>query len=378
MTAPAPRPEVAGIAAVPHGAIGDAELAALGLTYADVIDFSVNSNPLGPSPAVRRALASVDPSRYPDDDCRELRGLLAARAGVEPDAVIVGNGSSELLWLVALGWLRPGDSLLALVPTFGEYDRAARLMGTRIDPVRADAGRDFRPDLDAVAAAIRATRPRVVYLGNPNNPTGTYLEPAAVRALAAAAPDTLFVVDEAYLAFVAGDAAELARPLWGAAVGGEAGNVLLLRSLTKDYALAGLRLGYALAAPAVIGALRTVQPPWSVSAAAQAAGLAAIGDEAHLRAARAEVERARAVVEAGLGRLGLRVVPSACNFVLVAVGDARAARAALLRRRCVVRDCTSFGLPGHIRVGLRTGAECAVLVAACAEAIAAGDPALRG
>ena len=210
--APVPRPELAGLDRCPHGAVGDAELAALGLTYADVIDFSVNSNPLGPSPAVRAALASVDPSRYPDDDCRELRQVLAARAGVDPDRVIVGNGSSELLWLIALAYLRPGDTLLALTPTFGEYERAARLMGARVEAVRATPELGFRHDLAAVAETCPASGRASSTSATPTIRPASTPTQRAIAALAESAPETLFVVDEAYLGFVGGSLTPVPSP----------------------------------------------------------------------------------------------------------------------------------------------------------------------
>ncbi|MDP9365453.1 MAG: histidinol-phosphate aminotransferase family protein [Chloroflexota bacterium] len=255
-------------------------------------------------------------------------------------------------------------------PTFGEYARAARVAGCVVHDYRASPIDRFAVDPSAVAALVRATDARVVFVCNPNNPTGVLLPLDAVGALAEAAPDSLIVVDESYRQFV--DEPPASTPLL------VRGNVVLLRSLTKDYALAGLRLGYALAPPEVALALDRVRPPWNVNAVAQAAGLAAIRDEAHLERARAEARRARGYLAAALADHGWRVMPSAANYLLAEVGEARAARAALLQHRVCVRDCTSFGLPRFVRIGVRSLPECERLVDAFAAddvraAVGAGD-----
>jgi histidinol-phosphate aminotransferase len=342
-----------------------ADLAAAGLDPAATVDFSVSTNPLGPPPGALAALASLGEGdalgvwRYPDPTARPLRRAIGARLGVDPEALVAGNGSADLIWSIALAGVRPApDSVLILGPTFGEYERASRLMGARLLYELASPEDGFCLDVPAIAGRIRRERPRLVWLCNPNNPTGCYLPRAAVEHLldACAGTEALLVVDEAYLPFV--DAPDSLLDLL------PPGNLLLLRSLTKDYALAGLRLGYGVATAALAGAVRLGQPPWSAGAPAQAAGLAALEDQAHLDRARREIRHARALLVAGLEGLGYRVTPPAANFVLVEVGDAPGFRAALMGRGCVVRDCTSFGLPGHVRIGVRTRPECERLFAA--------------
>lgn len=352
-----PSRRLRGLVPCPHGSIGDAELRALGLARGDMLDFSASTNPCGPSPRVRDALATVDLGRYPDDAASELRAALAARTGLPMDWLLAGNGSSELFWLLALAYLDPGDSVLVIGPTYGEYARAAQLLGARVIEWRADAATDFQPDLAAICAASERLRPKLTFLCNPNNPTGVLLDRAAVARLLAATPG-LLVVDEAYAGFVEPPTSVLDLTADGRCV--------VVRSLTKDYALAGLRLGYAAAAPAVIAALRAVRPPWSVSAAAQAAGVVALADDAHLHRSQADMRAAKAYLLDALPRLGLRVLPSAANFLLVEVGDGRRCRERLLQRGCCVRDCASFGLPRHVRIGVRTTPECRRLVAAIA------------
>src|SRR5256714_1006349 len=368
---PGLRPHRAALPACPHGGIGDAELRALGLRRTDVLDFSASPTPLGPSPRVAEALTGLaaggDLGRYPDDGCPRLREALAAHTGCPPDQLIVANGSVEILWLLALAYLGPGDRVLVVGPTFGEYARAARIAGAAVVEWRAAEARAFRPDHDALTAAIRRVCPRLVFLCNPNNPTGVLLDRAVVTPLLAALQEGLLVVDEAYAAFA--DNAPWLSPLLGD------GRLVLLRSLTKDYGLAGLRLGYVLGASTVIAALDRVRPPWNVNAAAEGAGLAALADEAHLARARGEVVMARAYLADALRHLGLRVYPPAANFLLVdvggtPVGDGQAFRGALLRQGICVRDCASFGLPSCVRIGVRAQAACARLVAAVTEVLA--------
>lgn len=367
---PRPRSHIAGLAPVYHGSVTDAELADLGLTRDEVIDFSVNANPLGPSSAAVVAAQQSAWARYPDDAATELRRELAARNSVAEEEVVVGNGSAELIWLTALAFLDPGETAVVVGPTFGEYARASRVVGAVAHDYRATPADHFAVDPPTVAAVVRATDARVVFICNPNNPTGVLLPLGAVEALAEAVPGSLIVVDESYRQFV--DEPPASMPLL------DRGNVVLLRSLTKDYALAGLRLGYALASAETASALDRVRPPWSVNAVAQAAGLAAIRDGAHLERSRAEARRARGYLAAALADLGLRVLPPAANFLLVEVGEARAVRAALLQHGVCVRDCTSFGLPRFVRIGVRTLPECERLVAAFAAdevrgAMGAGD-----
>ncbi len=353
-----PRPELEKIGPCLHGSISDAEMIALGLR--EVLDFSVSGNPLGPPPGVAAAIAATNPARYPDNECLGLRQAVAARFGLGIERVAVGNGSVELIWLLALAYLRPGDAVVVIGPTFGEYARAASIHSGRVILYSAREAELFRPDLGEVIQLIQAYRPRLVFLCNPNNPTGHYLERENVKRLAHACQDGLCVVDEAYLGFVEGVERWLTPT---------ADNVVCLRSMTKDYGLAGLRLGYAVAAPDVVAALDKVRPPWSVNAAAQAAGLAALAEEAHLDRARQVVAQAKGYLIAKLSGLGLAVMPSTANFLLVRVGDAAAFRAALLAKGCCVRDCASFGLPEYARIGIRPLDECQRLARAVEEVL---------
>ncbi len=337
-----------------HGSIGPGELRALGLEAEDVLDFSANVNPLGASPRVERAVAMLDVARYPDPDCLELRQALSQATGVAQECILVGNGSTELIHLLARACLVGESRAAILAPTFGEYEWACHLANVRPALICAREEEGFCWQVAHVCQEIRRLRPRLVFLCNPNNPTGLYLDREAVQQIVTAAAPGLVAIDEAYISFV--------EDPWDATALLAQGNVVLLRSMTKDHALAGLRLGYVLAPAGVIEALRLYQPSWSVNAAAQAAGRAALADSEHVSRARVLVAEAREYLYAALEELGLKALPASANFLLIKVGAAGEVRSVLLRRGLCVRDCTSFGLPQYIRVAVRTLPDCRRLV----------------
>lgn len=355
---PTPRRPLTQVPAAVHGALDYAELQRHGIAPTVVIDFSENSNPFGPAPGVRTALVAVDPARYPDRDCLALRHLLAEQTGAALDEIVVGNGAAELLWLVAFAFLDQGDRVLILGPTFGEYARMARLMGAEVLEWRADATTAFAVDPDAVAKQIDMVQPKLIFLCNPNNPTGTVIDPATIAMWTERLPQTLFVVDEAYLAFVPGLCSLYASRL---------PNLLIVRSLTKEYALAGLRLGYALGPAALIAGLAQARVPWSVNAAAQTAGMAALADQAHLQQTLAALHVAKAELVAGLQGLGLRPLPSQTHYFLLNVGSGVALRQSLFPHGLLVRDCASFGLPTYVRIATRKPAENQTLLTCLAQ-----------
>lgn len=334
----APRPEIAAVPEVPHGGMA-AHLPE------GALDFSSNVNPYGPSPRVWEAVRQVALDRHPDPRAWPLRRLLAEREGLPPEAVLAGNGSVDLLYQLAVAHLRPGDPVLVAEPTFGEYAAAAALMGARVERLRAAPAGGFAHDPDALAEAARRLRPRVLFLCNPNNPTGACLPTAALARLLDACPDTLVLLDEAFAGFL--PAPWPGRPLLGRP------NLAILRSLTKDYALTGLRAGYLLGPPDLVAAVAKAQPPWSVNALAQAAAAAALQDQQHLRGSLAALAAARAGLAQELARRGLAPLPSPLHFFLVEVGRADQWRQGLLERGALVRDCASFGLPAHIRISAR-------------------------
>ncbi len=346
-----------------HGAPDYAELRRLGLRPAEVLDFSSNINAYGPSPAVGEAIARTPLGRYPDDEALALRMTLAEYLGVPPQCILAANGSSELIWLTSLAFLRSSDRVLVLGPTFAEYERMAALRNVCLRIHRAEERVGFILLPPEIRKILDSWQPHLVFLCNPNNPTGTVLGSSLITDWSFSYPHTIFIVDESYLAFA---------PDLGSAVEIKRNNILVLRSMTKDHALAGLRLGYAVGAEELIAALVRVRPPWSVNALAQAAGIAALRDREHLRRSLDLLAAAKSELMAALTELGVQVLPSAAPFFLVRVGNGAAVRQSLLHKGILVRDCASFGLPQYIRICTRRPEENARLVAALGEVRHAG------
>ena len=343
-----------------HGGLDIAELRSMGLRPDQVLDFSSNINPLGPSHRVRTAASAADLSSYPDRDCLALREALAARLNVGIDNLMIGNGSTELIHLLARAYLGPGKKCLIFAPTFGEYETAAVICGAELDVVTAEEAGGFRWPIEEASETIGRIRPSLVFLCNPNNPTGVYVCQDAVESiLTAVGENGCLVLDNAY--------EPLADEQWNGLSLLNGGNIAVLRSMTKDHALAGIRLGYLVAEPTVVAEVRRLQPSWSVNSVAQAVGLAALEDEVHVAAARKVILEAKECLYSGLETLGVPVTLSNANFVLAKVGDAAKVRSELLRRRIAVRDCTSFGLPEYIRIAARPPEQCSRLLEALRE-----------
>jgi len=338
---------------VVHGAFDYEELEQLGMRPDTIVDFSVNSNPYGPSPLVRQALAQVPIERYPDRMSLELRRAILARdlrsTQFSLDSIICGNGTAELINVIARVLVRSGAKVALLEPTFGEYRAASQLAGATVVAYRASAEEQFALDIAVVCAWLEHERPTLFWLCNPNNPTGQWLDRQALLSLYAVCrrSGTALVIDEAYWHFLLPQESFSAIELVGAMEGPP---VIVLRSLTKDYALAGLRLGYAVATPEIIARIRTFLPAWNVSAFAQAAGVAALSDHLYLNVTLSNLALERQAFFQALVARGLRCIPSRTHFCLIAVDDATRVRWALLQKHFLVRDCTSFGLPHYIRV----------------------------
>ena len=340
-----------------HGGLDTAELRSLGFLPEHVLDFSANVNPLGPSPRVKQAAATVDLSAYPDRHSLALRENLAERLGVGIDNLLVGNGSTEIIHLLTRAFLGPREKCLIFAPAFGEYQAAATSAGAEVCLFHASPAHGFLWSVDAAVGAILEARPGMVFLCNPNNPTGVYLDRGHVERIHEAVGENgLFVLDDAY--------SPLADGQWDSIPLLRSGNIAILRSMTKDHALAGVRLGFMAAEPGIVSTVRRLQPAWSVNAIAQAVGIAALDDEEHVTEGRKAVSEGKEYLYGALETLGVGVAKSAANFVLARVGDAPRVRLALLRRGIAVRDCTSFGLPEHIRIAVRRREECTRLIEA--------------
>ncbi|GLV55935.1 aminotransferase [Dictyobacter sp. S3.2.2.5] len=336
-----------------HGALDYEELERLGIRPDAVYDLSVNSNPYGPSPSVRPALAQVPIELYPDRVCLELRRTIQtyelAHTALPVDALLCGNGTTELIWAIARAFLAAGKKAALLGPTFGEYSAASYAAGATLCEYRTHASELFELDMGAATSWLIQERPALLWLCNPNNPTGTWLNRQSLSSLVEVCQSigTCLVVDEAYWRFLVPQEAFSALEFVDAS---SPFPLLVLRSLTKDCALAGVRLGYVVGPAEVLERVRAHLPSWSVNAYAQAAGIAALADRVHLTTTLHALSRERDAFFQALIEQGLRIIPSRTHFCLIAVGDARAVRQRLLSRGILVRDCSSFGLPQYIRV----------------------------
>jgi histidinol-phosphate aminotransferase len=310
----------------------------------NAIKLASNENPLGPSPkALAAALAALpEIARYPDGGGFALKRALAAKLGVLPEQITLGNGSNDILEFAARAFVTAQDEVMFSQHAFAVYPIVTQAVDARAVEVPAC---DWAHDLDAMRVAI-TPRTRLIFIANPNNPTGTWLRRAALEAFLDKVPGSVIVVvDEAYFEYVeAGDypntVAWLARYH----------NLVCARTFSKIYGLAGLRVGYGVSSAAIADILNRVRQPFNVNSVAQAAALAALGDDAHLdKARRVNADGMRQLVQ-GFGRLGLDYIPSVGNFVCVEVGEAGRVYEQLLRAGVIVRPVASYGMPRHLRV----------------------------
>jgi histidinol-phosphate aminotransferase len=319
-----------------------------GLT--DIIKLASNENPLGPSPkaveAIREAAAEV--RLYPDNDCYDLRRALARKLGVPAEQVLVGHGSDELIHNIGLGFVSPGDEVMMCEGPFSQWEFTAKVMeGT---PVYVPL-KEYRYDVEGMVARL-SERTKLVFVGSPNNPTGTIMTKDEQAALVGALPEsTILVMDEAYYEYV--DDAEYPDSL---ALVAEGRQVIVLRTFSKIYGLAGLRVGYGATTPELADAMGRVREPFNVTSVGQAAALASLEDGEQVERTRALNGKAKEYLYGEFERLGLGYAPSQANFVWVDVGrDCRPVFTELLRRGVIVRTGDVFGAPTHIRV--TTGTE---------------------
>ncbi len=361
-----PRQVIQNLKAVAHGGFVYRELAALGLKQEDVLDFSVSTNPFMPPPGLDKVLAASAVQRYPDSRCTELTGKLAARLAVRPENILVAAGTTELIRLAAGAYFRRGDTVLVIEPTYGEYEPAVRLAGAR--PLKHCIREElmFTPDIAPVQELVTNIRPRAVFLCNPNNPTGVLYPRKDIEGMVDALGDTLLLLDEAYMTFTN-------KAGWSSLDLIERANVVVMRSMTKDYGLPGLRLGYAVARPEIIETLRIALPPWNVNAPAQEAGLFVLDRYDYLEQTLRQLTEAKDYLMREISSLGFTVCPSDAGFFLVKVGNATDLRLSLLKKGLMVRDCSSFGLPAYIRLAPRSLPDCRKLVEAMTSL--AGGPA---
>ena len=350
------------------------ELAAkTGRLVEDILDFSASINPLGPPeylrPVISRAVEAV--VHYPDPECTALAEAIARHHGISPDEVIVGNGSTEIL--CALPRALAAARALIPVPSYADYRTAPEQAGQAIEELRLEESAGFALDFKELGSRLQGGE--LVFLGQPNNPTGLLFDAAAFRELVTLHRETIFIVDEAFANFVDGYQSLIAeRPV----------NVVVVRSMTKFYSIPGLRLGYAIADAEVAARVRRLIPPWSVNVFAQAVGLAVLSDEAYARATRAYVHRERERLASEIRQLtGFTVYPGRANFLMLRIDraglDAAKLAERLLQDGIAIRVCENFSGLDHrfFRVAVRTEAENDRLIRALASALGTPRPVSR-
>jgi len=317
-----------------------------GIAETDIVKLASNENPLGMSPSAIAAAAAAlgELARYPDGAGFELKTALSAKFGLRPEQIVLGNGSNDVLDIVGRVFLGPGTSAVYSQHAFAVYGLVCQTVGAERIEVPA---RDYGHDLAAMRAAIRADT-RVVWVANPNNPTGTLLAPEAVREFVFSLPEHVVVVlDEAYTEYL-----EPAQRASSMAWVREHPRLLVTRTLAKIYGLAGLRIGFGVGDPVLIDLCNRVRQPFNVNSVALAAAVAALGDDDFVaRSAQANRE-GMAQMRAGLDALGVPYIPSAANFLAVEVGDAAAINAGLLNHGVIVRPVAGYGMPRHLRVSI--------------------------
>jgi len=336
----------------------------MGIPEASIVKLASNENPLGMSVRAKEAAlaALVDIERYPDGNGFELKAALCARFGVQPEQIVLGNGSNDVLELAAHAYLAPGSSAVFSQHAFAVYPLATNAMGARGLEVPARA---YGHDLAAMAAAV-APDTRIVFIANPNNPTGTFVDGSELEAFLARVPsEVLVVLDEAYTEYLS-EQQRYDSLSWLPRFP----NLLVSRTMSKAYGMAGLRVGYGIGHPDVVDLMNRVRQPFNVNSVALAAATAALADEEFLARSADVNRRGMTQITEALAELALEWIPSAGNFVTFRVGDAGAANLALLKQGVIVRPIGGYGMPEWLRVSIGLPEENARFITALRHALA--------
>jgi len=318
---------------------------------AQIIKLASNENPLGPSPAALQAMQHVlaNINLYPDGNAFYLKHKLADKLNVQPENLILGNGSNEIIEFVGHAFMQPGVDVVVSQYCFAIYPLTAKLFGANLITVPA---KDYGHNLSAMLKAI-TPQTRVVFVANPNNPTGTVVSRQELADFASRVPkNVLLVIDEAYIEFLDDPAdfiSEIRR--------GERPNLLLMRTFSKIFGLAGLRLGYGIGSPELIIGLEKIRQPFNINSIAQAGALAALDDRDHMRRTRENNATGLKLYIDVFQKLGLEFVPSAGNFILVRVGEGQRVFEAMQKLGVIVRPMGGYQLPEWIRISVGTPEE---------------------
>ncbi len=335
----------------------------LGLDAADIIKLASNENPLGPSPAAVAAMEQAIQSLhlYPDGNAFYLKQKLAAKLGVTTANLILGNGSNEIIEFIGHALMAPGAEVVVSQYCFAVYPIVTSLFGAKLITVPA---KDHGHDIPAMLRAI-TPQTRVIFVANPNNPTGTLIPAADIERLIREVPsNVLIAMDEAYVEFL-----DEPLDLLPMIRSGQAPNLLLMRTFSKIYGLAGLRLGYGIGHPDLIAALEKIRQPFNINSLIQAGALAALDDEEHIDGTRRNNAEGLKLYEDAFRELKLTFVPSSANFILVRVGDGQKVFAELQKLGVIVRPMAGYQLPEWIRISIGSPAENQRCLAALRQAL---------
>ena len=323
----------------------------LGMQEANIVKLASNENPLGASPKALAAIQSAlgELAMYPDGGGFALKAAISKKYSISPEQIILGNGSNDILELAARTFMRAGDSAVYSQHAFAVYPLATQAVGAAGIEVKA---KNFGNDLDAMLTAIRADT-KMIFLANPNNPTGTFIPGSSLQAFLKRVPQRVLVVlDEAYGEYLK-DADVYDSVPWLA----EFSNVIISHTLSKAYGLAGLRIGFGLAHPQLIDLMNRVRQPFNVNHLAMVAAVAALGDDAFIRESRRVNDAGLSLLTTELAKRNLETIPAFGNFITFKIPNARRVFESLLRQGVIVRPIAGYGLPDYLRVTVGTEAQ---------------------
>jgi len=329
-----------------HGGLNYKKLRNLGIDPDDVKDFSVSINPDPLPESVLNDIRNSNIVRYPDSHCTLLREKIAEYNKIPVDSVLVVNGTSQGMFLIVASLLKEGEDVAIVDPTYSEYLDACSLKTDKIHSIRMEAEESFHFSVNRIIETVEKKKPALLWICSPNNPTGSYLSEEDFESIRISCLHfgTILILDEAYICFVPDD--QRYNPLRE--------GVIVLRSMTKDYSIPGLRLGYLMSTQKIIRTIKRWQPEWSISSPAQDAGIAGFREMTYFKKSWEKTAERRDQMRQSLKDLGLTVHDSCANFFLVEVDDTEALKSHLWKDLILVRDCGSFDLKNTIRIGVRT------------------------
>jgi histidinol-phosphate aminotransferase len=340
-----------------HGGLDYSKLRESGLTPEDVLDFSVSINPVPVHESILNAVRNCSLVRYPDSGAYDLRKQIALHENCSVDEILAVNGTSQGIHLIGEAFLDSTTAVLIVSPAYSQYKNISHLKKSKIVEINCDSSKDFKPDVSEVISSVRSVKPAILWICNPNNPTGTYIGKNEMNKIREAAleTNTIVVIDEAYVAFTNRDLR----------YNEVSSNVLRLNSMTKDYGIPGLRLGYIHGDKSLLDKIAQYQPEWSLSAPAQKAGIACLKEIDYYSASWKAVKETCETLRNDLMSLGLKVYETEANFFMVQLGNrsevpdggsgyASILQKSLEKKNMQIRDCSSFGYPDHIRIGVHS------------------------